>query len=407
MPNRLRVLIYIGVLMVFSSRPLFAQAPYQFEPFNGAITNPGWYTDKFGPLQWPADGFGNQAVRLEACASTSPSTLCTTSTSSYGQETAVSTNHDVHAGYVCGSGTNPSPTCAANGSGVGMEEETWYRVHVRLAPGFQATPGTQNSILEFHVDQRTEADAAAHGGVTAYSTLVGIQAQGTSCSGKPAWCGTPGTNPRLFLQVPGGLTSCGNACLKRFFPFAYNSLLVNHWYDMVLHMMWSPTAGHVQWWVDGQKMVDVSTPTEYVRSDGTWSYAGSRGLYNYRHWASWSSSVDGEDYIVGPTATSINFNPGTPLAATPTAPSSVTGTDSVSASATVSWTASSDTAVSGYNIYRTTTSGTGYVDVGTTSSLSFTDNTVKIGTTYYYVVTAVASGVESAKSSEIQVAVSQ
>jgi fibronectin type 3 domain-containing protein len=48
-----------------------------------------------------------------------------------------------------------------------------------------------------------------------------------------------------------------------------------------------------------------------------------------------------------------------------------------------------------------------YVNVGTTSALSFTDHTVVAGTTYYYVVTAVANGVESPESSEIQVTVSQ
>ena len=410
MTNRLKFFIHIVVLLFFSSAPLLAQAPYESEPFNGAITNQGWYTDKFGSLQWPADGLGNEAVRLEACASSSSSNHCSSSTSSYGQETAVATNHNVHAGYVCGSGSNPKSGCAANGSGVGMEEETWYRFHVRLAPGYQATPGTQNSIFEFHVDQRTEADAASHGGGWAYSTMIDIQAQGSSCPGSPAWCGTPGTNPRLFLQVPGGATSCGTACQKRFFPFPSDSLLVDHWYDMVLHIVWSPTAGYVQWWVDGQKMVDVSTPTEYVRSDGTWSYADSLGLYNYRHWAAWSSSVDGEDVIWGPTADSINFNAGgggsTPPSAPP-APSSVSGNDSVTASAKINWAASSDSAVSGYNVYRTTTSGSGYANVGTTSGLSFSDNTVKVGTTYYYAVTAVANGVESPHSSEIQVNVSQ
>ena len=63
------MLIYIGILIFFSSGPLRAQAPYASEPFNGSLSISGWYTDNFGPLQWPADGLGNQAVRLEACAS--------------------------------------------------------------------------------------------------------------------------------------------------------------------------------------------------------------------------------------------------------------------------------------------------------------------------------------------------
>jgi Polysaccharide lyase len=400
MTNRGIIFVLMMILILFSTAPLRAQSAYEDEPFDGVLANPGWYTDNFGPLQWPLDGLGAKAVRLEDCASSSASTHCTGSTSSYGQAAAIATNHNVHAGYVCGSGTDPSSSCEANGNGVGKEEDTWYRFHVRLAPGFQATPGTQNSIIEFHVDQRTEDDAKVHGGGTAYSTLIDIQAQGNSCS---SWCGTPGTSPRLFLQVPGGKTSCGMNCVKRFYPFADNSLLVGHWYDFVLHMTWSPTAGHVQWWVDGQKMVDVATPSEYVRSDGTWSYGDSLELCNYRHWASWSSSVDGEDFIWGPTSSSINFNPAGTAVAAPSGPATVTAADAMAPSATINWAASPDSTVSGYNIYRSTTSGTGYENVGTTSGLSFTDHTVKTGTAYYYVVTAVADGIESPSSSEIQV----
>jgi Polysaccharide lyase len=408
MTNRGIIFICIVVLLFFGTAPLHAQSAYEDEPFDGVLANPGWYTDHFGPLQWPLDGLGARAVRLDDCASSSATSFCTTSTSSYGQEAAISTETKVHAGFKCGSGDAthpPRPDCQMNEWGVGMHEETWYRFHIRLAPGFLATPQTQNSLMEFHVDSRTEADAKAHGGITAYSTTIEIIADGTKCPGSPAYCTVPGTNPRLFLQVPGGSTSCGTACLDRIFPFASNSLLVNHWYDFVLHMVWdaSPTVGYVQWWVDGTKMVDKHTSTLYKRSDGTWSYGESMGLYNYRHWASWASAVDGEDFIWGPTASSINFNPTATGTATPSAPDVVTGADAVAPSTTISWTAASNASVSRYHVYRSTTSGSGYENVGTTSGLSFTDHTVQTGTTYYYVVTAIADGIESPSSSEIQV----
>jgi hypothetical protein len=171
--------------------------------------------------------------------------------------------------------------------------------------------------------------------------------------------------------------------------------------------VWSPANGYVQWWVDGQKMVDVSTPTAYVRSDGSWSYGDSLGLYNYRLWASWPSSVDGEDFSWGPSASSINFNPGSTGESAPSAPGSVSGTDSVTASAIIHWAGSTARSVSAYRVYRTTSSRTGYINVGTTSALSFADHSVKVGATYFYVVTAVANGVESAHSPEIEVVVGQ
>lgn len=74
----------------------------------------------------------------------------------------------------------------------------------------------------------------------------------------------------------------------------------------------------------------------------------------------------------------------------------------VNHSVTLSWMASSST-VSGYNIYRTTVSGSGYAKLnsGLIPSLSYTDTTVQAGITYYYVATAVdASGDESTDSNQ-------
>ena len=68
----------------------------------------------------------------------------------------------------------------------------------------------------------------------------------------------------------------------------------------------------------------------------------------------------------------------------------------------LSWTASTST-VSGYNVYRTTTSGSGYVRVNGSlvSPDAYTDSTVAASSTYYYVTTAVdGSGNESGYSNE-------
>jgi len=68
----------------------------------------------------------------------------------------------------------------------------------------------------------------------------------------------------------------------------------------------------------------------------------------------------------------------------------------------LSWTASTST-VSGYNVYRSTTSGSGYSKISSAlvASVNYTDSTVANGTTYYYVTTAVDdNGDESSYSNE-------
>jgi hypothetical protein len=75
---------------------------------------------------------------------------------------------------------------------------------------------------------------------------------------------------------------------------------------------------------------------------------------------------------------------------------------------TLSWTASSSPKVSGYNVYRKTTPSGTYSKINSKldGTTSYTDSTVKGGTTYYYATTAVnSSGKESGYSNRAQVAV--
>lgn len=77
-------------------------------------------------------------------------------------------------------------------------------------------------------------------------------------------------------------------------------------------------------------------------------------------------------------------------------------------SISLNWDASVSSATTGYNIYRSNFSGSGYDMVNSTpvSGLAYTDATVVGGLTYYYVSTAVdPSGDESAFSNEIQLSV--
>jgi fibronectin type 3 domain-containing protein len=74
----------------------------------------------------------------------------------------------------------------------------------------------------------------------------------------------------------------------------------------------------------------------------------------------------------------------------------------VAHSVNLSWTASTSV-VTGYNVYRSTTSGSGYskLNGGLVSVVNYNDSSVVNGTTYFYVTTAVdATGAESANSNE-------
>jgi hypothetical protein len=94
---------------------------------------------------------------------------------------------------------------------------------------------------------------------------------------------------------------------------------------------------------------------------------------------SWNESNDSNEVF----ATPIDTIP--PLA--PTGLSATAGNRTVS----LNWNDNSESDLDGYNVYRSTTSGSGYVQInGSLLSVSnYADNSVANGTTYYYVVTAV------------------
>ena len=67
----------------------------------------------------------------------------------------------------------------------------------------------------------------------------------------------------------------------------------------------------------------------------------------------------------------------------------------------LAWTASSG--ATGYKVKRSLTSGATYVTIATPTGNSYTDATVTNGTTYYYVVCAIAGGLDTANSNQVSV----
>ncbi len=85
----------------------------------------------------------------------------------------------------------------------------------------------------------------------------------------------------------------------------------------------------------------------------------------------------------------------------PNAPIGVTGTEVSATQASLAWFSSLGT--TNYNIYRSTTNGSGYAKVGNSVSTNYTDSDLNSGTTYYYVVTSVSQGLESGYSMQVNI----
>ena len=91
------------------------------------------------------------------------------------------------------------------------------------------------------------------------------------------------------------------------------------------------------------------------------------------------------------------------LPARPTGLALVEGTDHIS----LTWTASTDSAVTGYSVYRTTSLATPYTRLASAVATgAYTDATSVPGTTYYYVVTATTASDESFQSDNVHTALS-
>jgi fibronectin type 3 domain-containing protein len=71
-------------------------------------------------------------------------------------------------------------------------------------------------------------------------------------------------------------------------------------------------------------------------------------------------------------------------------------------SVTLTWTASTTSGVTGYNVYRSSTTGGPYTKLTATAvtGTTYTDSSVTAGTTYYYVATALVGSSESGYSNQ-------
>jgi hypothetical protein len=133
--------------------------------------------------------------------------------------------------------------------------------------------------------------------------------------------------------------------------------------------------------------------------------AGATTVTNASGGYSFSGLANGT-YTVTPSDTGYAYSPASnnvTISAANVSGVNFTATVQQAHSVALSWIASTST-VAGYNVYRSTVSGTQYAKLNSSlvGVLAYTDGTVLGGTIYYYVTTAVdASGNESAHSNEV------
>src|SRR4029079_6600594 len=90
------------------------------------------------------------------------------------------------------------------------------------------------------------------------------------------------------------------------------------------------------------------------------------------------------------------------IAAPPTIPAPPTGLTATPGNAQVALSWNASTGATSYDVLRSTTSGSGYVSVGTPTTTSFTNNTgLTNGTTYFFVVRAVNAAGTSGNSAQV------
>lgn len=149
----------------------------------------------------------------------------------------------------------------------------------------------------------------------------------------------------------------------------------------------SPTAGGSGATVT---LSGAAAATTTTNSSGSYTFTGlSNGTY--------SVTPSNTGFSFAPASQNVTVN------ATNVAGVNFTATAQVAHSVALTWTASTTSTVTGYNVFRSTVNGSGYVQINTSliPTESYTDATVQNGTLYYYVVTAVdGSGNESLFSNQ-------
>jgi len=234
------------------------------------------------------------------------------------------------------------------------------------ATGYKVLRGTSTGVYNTtnRVTLNTNFDNTVVGGTTYFYVV-----QATNSSGASASSSEVSVTPTIALPAPpGGLTAVGTN----------GAVILN----------WTGGAGAASYNV---KRSTTTGAEATIASVGTTSYADT-GVVNGTTYFYVISSTNNAGESANTSEASAT--PDVPPAA-PTGLSATAGTNQVA----LSWTGSAGAA--SYKIKRSTTSGSGYLTIGTTTAptVAYTDSTAVKFTQYFYVVSAVSGNGEGANSS--------
>jgi hypothetical protein len=158
----------------------------------------------------------------------------------------------------------------------------------------------------------------------------------------------------------------------------------NYWVDLVFVPSTSPNPS--LYTISGSVNGSAATLTLSGAATGS-TTTDATGKYTF-------SGLANGSYVVTASQSGYAFTPST--ASVTVKGAAITGVNftatavvPVSHSITVNWTASTSSNIVGYNVYRGSTSGGPYTQIGFTGGTSYVDANVSSGQTYFYVVTAV------------------
>ncbi len=234
------------------------------------------------------------------------------------------------------------------------------------ATGYKVLRGTSTGVYTVtnNVASNTNFDTTVVGGTTYFYVV-----EATNSSGASADSSEVSATPTIALPgSPSGLTATGT--------------------NGAVNLSWNAGSGAAGYHV---KRSTTSGTEVTIANAGTTSFSDTAVVNGTTYFYTVSSTnTAGESADSSEATATPNVPPAPPTGLVATA-----GSNQVS----LSWTGSAG-AVS-YNIKRSTTSGSGYVTIGTTTdpTVNFTDSTAIKFTQYFYVISAVNTYGESANSS--------